>query len=48
MERVFGVLVSTWHILQRHAKLWFRDDIHNVMLACIVLNKMVVENHRYS
>lgn len=48
MARAFGVILARWNIIQRPSRIWFRDDISNVMLACIIMHNMVVEYRRYS
>lgn len=46
VERAFGVLVARFHILARPSRLWHRSDIDNVMKACIIIHKMVLEARR--
>lgn len=46
IERAFGVLVARFHILQHPSRLWQRSDVSNVMIACIILHNMIVENRR--
>lgn len=46
MERAFGVLVARWNILERPSRFWYRKDIADVLIACIVMHNMVVEERR--
>ncbi|XBH75461.1 hypothetical protein VPH35_102216 [Triticum aestivum] len=44
VERAFGVLQGRFSILRRPARLYDRGDIEKVMIACIILHNMVVED----
>lgn len=46
VERAFGVLVARFHILTCGCRLWYKSDIQNVMKACVIIHKMVVEARR--
>ncbi|KAI5016737.1 hypothetical protein ZWY2020_006588 [Hordeum vulgare] len=46
VERAFGVLQARWSILRRPARLYDRGDLHNIMLACIILHNMIVEDEK--
>ncbi|EEY69220.1 uncharacterized protein PITG_05425 [Phytophthora infestans T30-4] len=55
VERTFGVLQQRFRILALPCKLWSVDAMNDVMLACIILHNMIVEdeqritslNHQY-
>lgn len=44
VERAFGVLQQRFRILALPCKLWHPEAMHDVMLACIVLHNMIVED----
>ncbi|XP_048568886.1 uncharacterized protein LOC125549535 [Triticum urartu] len=44
VERAFGVLQGRFSILRHPARLYDRGDIQKVMIACIILHNMVVED----
>jgi Plant transposon protein len=46
VERAFAALVACWHILKQHCRLASRDEMANVMKACILMNNMIVEARR--
>ncbi|XP_020159354.1 protein ALP1-like isoform X3 [Aegilops tauschii subsp. strangulata] len=46
VERAFGVLQARWSILLRPARLYDRGDLHHIMLACIILHNMIVEDEK--
>lgn len=46
VERAFGVLQARWGIIRGAARLWNKDDLHNVVNACIILHNMIVEEER--
>ena len=43
IERGFGVLQARFHIVQRPCRLWHRISLRNIMLSCIILHNMMVE-----
>jgi hypothetical protein len=45
-ERAFAALVARWHILNQPFRLAKRDEMANVMKACILMNNMIVEARR--
>ena len=44
VECAFGILQSWFSILKRPARLYDQGDLQNVMLACIILHNMVIED----
>jgi Plant transposon protein len=46
VEREFAALVARWHILKQPCRLAKRDEMANVMKACILMNNMIVEASR--
>jgi hypothetical protein len=46
IERFFGVLVAKWKILHNAARLWSQRDLNTIVLACVILHNMVVEDER--
>ena len=46
VECAFGVLQGRFSILRRLARLYDRGDIQKVMIACIILHNMIVEDER--
>jgi hypothetical protein len=45
VERAFGVLQSRFSIVRR-ARLWKRKSIARIMLACVILHNMIVEDEK--
>jgi hypothetical protein len=46
IERAFGVLQRRWCILKRPARLYDRAVLRDVVLACIILHNMIVEDEK--
>ncbi|KAI4978643.1 hypothetical protein ZWY2020_015396 [Hordeum vulgare] len=46
VERAFGVLQARWSILRLPARLYERGDLNNIMLACIILHNMIVDDEQ--
>jgi Plant transposon protein len=46
VERSFAALVARWHILKQLCRLAKRDEMANVMKACILMTNMIVEGRR--
>jgi hypothetical protein len=46
IERAFGVLRRRWTVLKRPARLYDRGQLENVVLACIILHDMIVEDEK--
>jgi hypothetical protein len=43
IKRAFGVLQSKWHILTTPVCMWYEEDIKSIVLCCIILHNMMVE-----
>ena len=48
VERAFGVLQKCWAIIRHLARLWEREQLADIMYACVTLHNMVVEDERDS
>jgi hypothetical protein len=46
VERASGVLQGRFSILGQPVRLYDRGDLQNVMLACIILHNMIVEDEQ--
>jgi hypothetical protein len=46
VECSFGVLQSRFNIIRRPARLWKRMDMVNIMMACVILHNMIVEDEK--
>jgi hypothetical protein len=46
VECAFGVLQSRFNIVRRPARLWKREDVVNIMEACVILHNMIVEDEK--
>ena len=44
VERAFGVLQARFAIIQRPSLIWDQDLIWEIILACIILHNMIVED----
>jgi hypothetical protein len=44
IERAFGVLQQRFRFLALPCKLWHADAMHQVVIACIILHNMIVED----
>eukprot|EP00294_Goniomonas_avonlea_P008603 CAMPEP_0114549320 /NCGR_PEP_ID=MMETSP0114-20121206/5464_1 /TAXON_ID=31324 /ORGANISM="Goniomonas sp, Strain m" /LENGTH=437 /DNA_ID=CAMNT_0001733993 /DNA_START=24 /DNA_END=1337 /DNA_ORIENTATION=+ len=44
VERAFGVLQARWHIIAQPCRFWQQDDLQLVMMTCVVLHNMIVED----
>lgn len=46
VERCFGILQARWGIIRGAARGWDRSDLRSIMMACIILHNMIVEDER--
>ncbi|XP_076916287.1 uncharacterized protein LOC143575941 [Bidens hawaiensis] len=46
VERAFGVLQAGFAFLRHPCKLWDKDTMGKVMIACIIMHNMIVEDER--
>jgi glutathione S-transferase len=46
VERAFGVLQSRFAIVRGPARLWDEDTLHDIMMACIIMHNMIIEDER--
>jgi hypothetical protein len=43
IERAFGVLQSRWAVIRGPAYGWSRDELSDIMTACIIMHNMIIE-----
>jgi len=46
IECAFGILQSRFRILKQPARLFDQGDLKNIMLACIILHNMIIEDEK--
>ena len=44
MERAFGILQARWAIVRGPARFWQSEDLHSMMVTCIILHNMIMED----
>ncbi|XP_057779674.1 uncharacterized protein LOC130998259 [Salvia miltiorrhiza] len=44
VERAFGVLQARWAVVRNPAQSYFKEDLRNIMLTCIILHNMIIED----
>jgi hypothetical protein len=44
VERAFGVLKSRFAIVRGAARLWDENSLGNIMMACITMHNLIVED----
>ena len=44
VERAFGILQARWSIIWGPARGWSRDNLQYIMMTCIILYNMIVED----
>ncbi|XP_068313772.1 uncharacterized protein [Pyrus communis] len=44
VERAFGILQTRWAIVRGPARFWQTKDLHSIMMTCIILHNMIVED----
>lgn len=48
IERAFGVLQGKWAILHGPAMFWRTSDLRDIMMTCLILHNMIIEDERHS
>ena len=46
VERVFGVLFQRFHILYMPCRLWYKNDMKDIINSCVILHNMIVERRK--
>ena len=46
VERAFGVLQARWEIVKNPVRQWDLETISNIMMACIIMHNMIIEDER--
>lgn len=46
VERAFGVLKQRFRVLAIRIKLWHTEAIDAIMITCIILHNMIIEDER--
>lgn len=46
VERAFGVLQARFAIIKGPARFWQQEDLYFIMMACIILHNMIIEDER--
>ncbi|XP_068328123.1 uncharacterized protein [Pyrus communis] len=46
VERAFGILQARWKILKESIRGWSRENLDSIMMSCIILHNMIVEDER--
>lgn len=46
VERAFGVLQSRFAIVANPVRFWKKDDLQDIMTACIIMHNMIIEDER--
>jgi hypothetical protein len=46
IEQAFRVLQASWVVVQGSTYGWDRDQISNIMIACIILHNMIIEDEK--
>ncbi|XP_008347755.2 uncharacterized protein [Malus domestica] len=44
VKRAFGILQARWAIVRGPARLWQTEDLHSIMMTCIILHNMILED----
>ena len=46
VERCFGVLQSRWSIVQNPSRQWDLNTIKDILMACVIMHNMIIEDER--
>ncbi|XP_024160891.1 protein ALP1-like [Rosa chinensis] len=46
VERAFGILQARWAIIRGPARGWSKENLQYIMMTCIILHNMIVEDER--
>jgi hypothetical protein len=46
VERAFEVLQARWDIMRNPVRAWDLDTITNIMIACIILHNMILQDEQ--
>lgn len=44
----FGILQKRWAIIRHAARLWDRKELEDIIMVCIILHNMIIEDERNS
>ncbi|XP_008228973.1 PREDICTED: uncharacterized protein LOC103328357 [Prunus mume] len=44
VERALGILQAQWAIVRGPAHMWRKEQLHSIMMTCIILHNMIVED----
>lgn len=44
VERAFGVFQARWAIIRQPAMSWSKKQLHEIMVACVIMHNMIVED----
>ncbi|XP_070668841.1 uncharacterized protein [Malus domestica] len=44
VKKAFGILQARWVIVKEVARLWHTENLHSIMMTCIILHNMIVED----
>jgi hypothetical protein len=47
VERAFGVLQARWEIVRNPVRAWGLETIGDIMMACVILHNMVVQDEQH-